>query len=473
MKKAIIYCRVSTVMQEEKDSLRNQIEQCKQYCSENNMQVVKVFADVESGTVDDRNEYLKLKEEIEGNNFDVLVVYETSRISRKLIELLNFLKAIQDKGIEFKSVTEQMFDTTTPEGKFAMSIRLSMIQFERDNTAKRVTERLRFKASQGQWVNGNPPYGYKLIDKKLVIVEEEAEFVRTIFNEFLLGTRITALARKNNIAWGSKQIRRYLSNYTYAGYINYGRRPNDKNKKEIFLVKGNHEPIIDKESFDMAQKMLEGISREYRKSIEISPFNGLLKCAECGSNYLVLHGERYKVNRYYACFSKKRKHSDKHTYRKNSINCTNANIKGDLLEKAIINELKNVIKDLDYINDVKYSKDDNLKKMNKELDDYKKQKEKLLDLYIEGTISKEKFNERNNKIINKISELEKSLLNFDSIKKEKMNNERIIEFFNKIDFDNPKNSADILRLIIEKILVKKVKYSKKDDFEIEIYLNIL
>jgi len=473
MKKVVIYCRVSTVMQEEKDSLKNQIEQCKQYCSANNMQIIKVFADVESGTVDDRNEYLKLKEEIEENNFDVLVVYETSRISRKLIELLNFLKLIQDKGIEFKSVTEQMFDTTTPEGKFAMSIRLSMIQFERDNTAKRVTERLKFKASQGQWVNGNPPYGYKLIDKKLVIVEEEAEFIRTIFNEFLLGTRITTLATKNNIAWGSKQIRRYLSNYTYAGFINYGRRPNDKSNKEAFLVKGNHEPIIDKETFEIAQKMLKGIEREYRKSIDISPFNGLLKCAECGLNYLVLHGDRYKINRYYACSSKRRRYTDKYAYKKNPIDCTNANIKGDLLEKAIIEELKNVVKNLDYINDIKYSKTDNLKKINKELEELKKQKEKLLDLYIDGTISKEKFNERNNKIINKISEIDKSLLNFDSVKKEKLNIERIMEFFNKIDFDNPKNSADILRLIIEKVLVKKVKYSKKDDFEIEIYLNIL
>lgn len=115
MRKAIIYCRVSTTMQEENDSLKNQIKQCKEYCKSKGLIVTNIFSDVESGTHDDRNEYLKLKDEIEKDNFDVLIVYETSRISRKMIELLTFLNLLQEKKIDFISITESMFDTTTPD----------------------------------------------------------------------------------------------------------------------------------------------------------------------------------------------------------------------------------------------------------------------------------------------------------------------------------------------------------------------
>ena len=143
------------------------------------------MTDVESGTKSDRAGYIKLKELIEAKAFDTLIIYETSRISRKLLELLLFIELLQKNNIDFISATEQGYDTTTAEGKFAMSIRLSMIQFERDNTAARVTDRLYFKASKGQWVAGKPPKGYKLVDKKLVIDEEDAWLVRDIFNRYL------------------------------------------------------------------------------------------------------------------------------------------------------------------------------------------------------------------------------------------------------------------------------------------------
>ena len=79
-RRVIIYARVSTIMQEEKDSLEFQIKKCKEYCSLYDYEIVDVVTDVESGWHDDREGFLKLKKLITHNVFDLLLVYETSRI---------------------------------------------------------------------------------------------------------------------------------------------------------------------------------------------------------------------------------------------------------------------------------------------------------------------------------------------------------------------------------------------------------
>lgn len=255
MKKAVIYNRVSTFMQEKVNSLELQTKQCEEFARSKGYKIIAILTDVESGTKDDREGYLKLKELIKAKAFDTLIIYETSRISRKLLELLLFIKLLQKNDIDFISATEQGYDTTTPEGKFAISIRLSMIQFERDNTAKRVTERLYYKASQGQWLNGNPPRGYKLVDKKLIIDEKEAEIIKDVFKRFLAGETMYKICQLHDLKWGSKQIRRILTNITYAGYIKYGNRKHSNgNTKEVIVVKGSHEPIISLETFNAAKK---------------------------------------------------------------------------------------------------------------------------------------------------------------------------------------------------------------------------
>lgn len=469
MKKAIIYCRVSTVMQEENDSLNNQIKQCKEYCHNKGLIVTQIFSDVESGTNDDRKEYLKLKEEIINNTFDVLVVYETSRISRKMIELLTFLNLLQENEIAFISVTESMFDTTTPEGKFAMSIRLSVIQLERDNTAKRVTERLRFKASQGQYVNGSPPRGYKLIDKKLVIDPEVAPMIKDVFHSYLNGDSTYYLCHKYNLIWGAKEIRRILTNPIYTGKIRYGNRTNSKEKKnnDPFIVRGTHDPIVSDEIFDEVQILLKQNSRTILKNIENSIFHGLIKCGKCGHSYLLVP---IKKN-YYACHSKRLRNSDKFHY-KNLEFCQNKNIKTDLLEKTIIDAIKDTILNLDNLDDINNEIND-ISNIYVEIENLNKQKERLLDSYIEGRLDKTNYLKRETKILEKISLLNAKTNKLNKPVNIKTNKERLLEYFEELNLDNRERAATILRLIVDKIIVTKEPNTAKDDFTLEIYLNII
>lgn len=472
-KRVIIYNRVSTVIQEKKESLAEQTDECIKYCNDKNYKIINIFKDVKTGTTNERDGYKELKKHIQKKDFDLLVVLEISRLGRTMKELLFFFEELNKQDIEFVSLREPVFNTNTPDGKFLMNIRLSAIQFERDNSANRVTERLYFKASKGQWVSGNPPIGYKLINKKLIIDEETAPIIRGIFKDFLDGHSLCGISEKYNFTWGSKRVKRILTNPVYKGYIRYGNRSSNgkKSKKEAFLVKGWQEPIISEQDYDLAQKILKRAPK-YSNTQKIVLLSGLLKCKHCGSNVIRKVGNTYNKNLYYGCNMNRLIHSDKIFYKEHEP-CTAGTIKGKLLEEAVIEALKKEIKKLNFDN-IKVSKDvKNRKKVN--LNKIKKNKSRLdriYELYIDGEISKEKYITEKHLLEEEIINLEN--MNFDTheVERQISNNELVKSYFEKLNLSNVEEANKILKIIVKKIVVYRDKKAPKDDFEIEIYLNI-
>lgn len=473
MKKAVIYNRVSTVMQEKVNSLELQTKQCEEFAAAKGYKVIAILTDVESGTKDDREGYLKLKELIRAKAFDTLIIYETSRISRKLLELLLFIELLQKNEIDFISATEHGYDTTTPEGKFAMSIRLSMIQFERDNTAKRVTERLYYKASKGQWLNGKPPRGYQLVDKKLIVAGDEAEVIKDIFKRFIAGETMYKICQLHDLKWGSKQVRRILTNITYAGYIRYGNRKHSGgNTKEAMIVKGLHDSIISLETYNAAQNILKNTRYKTPNNKLRYLLNGILKCRECGHSFKGLSGGSYNKNGYYGCALKKLKLTDKFVYV--GEDCNTGNIKAEILEKVILKELQSVINGLNRLDSLSSTKERDEQKITRNLlNKLEGKRIRLLDTYIDGNLSKKDYTNRIRKIEIEITSLEKKLLNKVPEKQKIQNKKKLLGYFKKIDLGDLERANSILKMIIDKIVVYKGKNTAKGDFEIEIYLNII
>ena len=471
-KTVIIYNRVSTIMQDKNESLTEQTDECIRYCKTNGYEIYKILKDVKSGTKDDRAGYLELKKHIRRRDFDILVVLETSRIARKMKELVLFFSLLNENNIEYISIREPNYNTTTPDGKFAMNIRLGLIQFERDNTAERVTDRLYFKASKGQWVNGKPPIGYKLVNKRLEIDEEKAEIVKNIYEDFLNGYSLNQINNKLQFSWGSKQVKRILTNPTYKGYIRYGTRSNrKKNNREAFIVKGWHEAIIPEDKWEKVQEMYKSLNRK-ASNTKPTLLGGLLKCKECGNNYIRKRGGSYDKNLYYGCNLNNLRYSDKFFY-KDILECSSATIKGDLLEKAVIDTLKKQINNLNF-NDIEIEKKRqvNIKQIDSSINRFKNRLNKIYELYIEDEIPKDKYLKDKKDIEARIISLEKQKKSFGEIKVEKSNNEMIQEYFSKIDLSNIEEANRILKIIVNKIVVYKKKKTPKDDFEVEIYLNI-
>ena len=103
--RAIIYARVSTTMQEDNESLKYQILKAQDYALLKGYNIKKVISDVESGGKDDRPGFIELLEEIQQKTFDVLIVFETSRISRSTRTLLNFVFELTKQDIKFISIS--------------------------------------------------------------------------------------------------------------------------------------------------------------------------------------------------------------------------------------------------------------------------------------------------------------------------------------------------------------------------------
>src|SRR5256714_5282356 len=152
-----------------------------------------------SGGTLDRPALQRLLADIRARLIDVVVVYKVDRLTRSLADFAKLVELFDQHQVSFVSVT-QSFNTTSSMGRLTLNVLLSFAQFEREVIGERVRDKIAASKRKGIWVGGPVPLGYRCIDKKLVVVPEEAEAVRTIFARFLelgsIGALIEDLDRR-------------------------------------------------------------------------------------------------------------------------------------------------------------------------------------------------------------------------------------------------------------------------------------
>ena len=79
----------------------------------------------------------------------------------------------------------QAFNTTTSMGRLTLNMLLSFAQFEREITGERIRDKVAASKRKGIWMGGAVPLGYRVEDRALHVVEQEAEFVRSLFRRYL------------------------------------------------------------------------------------------------------------------------------------------------------------------------------------------------------------------------------------------------------------------------------------------------
>ena len=118
------------------------------------------------------------------DKIDVIVVYKVDRLTRSLADFAKLVELFDAHGVSFVSVTQQ-FNTTTSMGRLTLNVLLSFAQFEREVTSERIRDKIAASKRKGLWVGGMVPLGYHAKDRKITVVEEEAETVRHIFGRYL------------------------------------------------------------------------------------------------------------------------------------------------------------------------------------------------------------------------------------------------------------------------------------------------
>src|SRR6201981_34280 len=137
-----------------------------------------------SGASLDRPALQNLLDQVRARRIDIIVVYKVDRLTRSLADFAKLVELFDEHEVSFVSVT-QSFNTTSSMGRLTLNVLLSFAQFEREVIGERVRDKIAASKRKGIWVGGPVPLGYRCIDKKLVVVPEEAEAGRTIFTQYL------------------------------------------------------------------------------------------------------------------------------------------------------------------------------------------------------------------------------------------------------------------------------------------------
>ena len=146
MKNAIIYVRVSTEEQAKNDlksSLEMQKSKCLDYCKQNNLNPVKIIQDIQSGGNDKRKGFLELQKELETGIYDIVVVYEISRISRVASTGLEFADMLSRLSVQFASIMQPQAN------KFILGILFSIAEEERTQGSQRTKSNKLERAKKG------------------------------------------------------------------------------------------------------------------------------------------------------------------------------------------------------------------------------------------------------------------------------------------------------------------------------------
>ena len=123
-------------------------------------------------------------DDVLARKIDIIVVYKVDRLTRSLADFAKLVELFDAHGVSFISVT-QAFNTTTSMGRLTLNMLLSFAQFEREITAERIRDKIAASKKKGIWMGGAVPLGYRVEDRALHVVEDEAEFVRNLFRLYL------------------------------------------------------------------------------------------------------------------------------------------------------------------------------------------------------------------------------------------------------------------------------------------------
>src|SRR4029077_3443175 len=126
----------------------------------------------------DRPALQVLLTDVRAGKINTILVYKVDRLTRSLADFAKLVELFDQYGVSFVSIT-QSFNTTSSMGRLTLNVLLSFAQFEREGIGGGVRDKIAASKRKGLWVGGPVPLGYRCLEKKLEIMPDEAEAVRT------------------------------------------------------------------------------------------------------------------------------------------------------------------------------------------------------------------------------------------------------------------------------------------------------
>lgn len=426
-KRVAAYCRVSTDNEDQANSFESQQRYFRQYIERNpDWELYAIFADegISGTNTKKRKEFNRMIECAKNGDFDLIITKEISRFARNTLDSIFYTRDLKKHGVGVIFLNDNI-NTLDGDAELRLAIMSSIAQEESRKTSERVKWGQKRQMEQGV-VFGRSMLGYDVKDGKMTINEEGAKIVRLIFHKFVdegKGTHVIARElREEGIEpmrvkeWQNTVILRVIRNEKYCGdlvqkktytpdFLSHEKKYN-RGQEEFVILKDHHKPIISRELFDKANRILDAKSLSQEGKAKHSnryPFSGKIKCGRCGASYVARYktrkdGSRYKAWRCYEAANHGRPHIDKAG---NQVGCSGESIRNEdaiYLLYLVCRELKinrqkvvdNLTKTIDAVMRIDLT-GTSTSTLSEKIEEAKKKRTGLIDLYTSGDIDKTEF----------------------------------------------------------------------------------
>ncbi len=370
------YCRISVddELNKENTSIENQKAIIEDYVKTNFPTAELDFyedRDKSGYTFEQREGYQKMRRKLFLNQYDILIIKDLSRFSRRNGAGLVELEALRDEGIRIIAIGDNI-DYPTNDDWLRIQIYFFMNEMPVTDTSKKVRNVIKRRQQDGKWIC-SVPYGYVITNSKTMAFEverTEAVVVQKVFELYNQGwgykrianylteqhiptPRMNERARKEargeechlkaKPQWSIATIQGILTNDFYIGTLRQGKYTRkkingqdikcDENNHIIFLK--NHEPIIDYRVFATAQNGMKERTKSNYRGIKKYPnaYSGLIKCGDCGSPMFPL--SRSDLKEAYHCGE---------YHNRGLKGCTSHHVRADTLD-AIVKAYLQMVRD--------------------------------------------------------------------------------------------------------------------------------
>lgn len=442
--RAAAYCRVSTDREDQSNSLASQKKYFAEYIENHaDWQLVNIYYDEGiSGTqTKNRTGFNSMVSDACEGKIDLILTKEVSRFARNTVDTLSYTRKLKEAGIGVIFTIDNI-DTRAADGELRLTIMASIAQEESRKTSERVKWGQKRRMEQGI-VFGRNLLGYTVKNGILFLNDSEVPIVRAIFHKYTNEKKSTPAIAKELLLegihpkqaqyWSSASILRILRNEKYAGdlcqkksftpnYLTHERKANHAHEELIYL-ENHHQPIIDRDLWNRTQEELQRRSantKVSRSSLSSSSgirsksrystrywCSGKLFCGNCGRSYVIHTKKRAdgSISRSWRCYEAALHGSGKGNEMQFCQGCSNPSIHENTLvtciqfclcqaflsfskglEAEILQELSSMFSCSSSTSEASC-----VHNQEKEIQLLKTKKEKALDLYLDGLITKEDF----------------------------------------------------------------------------------
>ena len=496
------YARVSTDHEEQLNSLENQVMYFENYIkAQTNWVYVPGYVDegISGTSVNKRDNFLKMVNDAKKGMFNLILTKEISRFSRNTVDSIQYTQELLSYGVGIFFLNDNI-NTFDSDSELRLTIMSSIAQDE----IRKLSERIRFgykRSVEKGVVPGNDNfYGYRKNKGKLEIVEEEAELVRLIFNEYSKGVMGTSrlghylykehnIKSKTNKALAGTVIGRIIRNPKYKGYfcahkettVDYHSKKKIRFKPDEWIVYKDNEtcpPIVSEELWEKCNKILDENSVKHKTHSRTDmryALSGKIKCYHDGATFINGNYKNKRTgcdNKYWGC-------SNYRKYGKEKVNGCNTPIIHyeellDIFKKVVSNMLD---KETDMMQEIynliceTKSKTDYFREINeidKKINDIKNARSELINMRARKEIEGNEYNEAREKYNEELSSLEKKKQSHLSMNKEVDFKSNLNEFSKKLHdviLNDDESVFRVLGSIIDTILVERLDDEINDEQE--------